>query len=278
MKIRQILNNNVALVSKGPSEIIVYSKGISFRKRPGQSISEDEIEKTYVLDSHDMLEHFSYLLSNTDEESFNVANDIISFAEHSLKERINDYVYLTILDHVDFALKRAKKGQYIQSPLTWDVKKFYPKQFEIGLYALKRMEEKFHFVFPEDEAVSIALHFVNLQSNKEHLHETIQDMQTLKDILSIIQFHFSMVLDEKSLNYSRLVTYLRYFIERMRLNKVYEDNDKELNAQVRLLYPKAYECALKIRHYIRENFHIEITIDEETYLILHIHRVTTRTN
>ena len=50
------------------SELIVYSKGISFRKKAGQSIGEDEIEKTYVLDSNEMLEHFSYLLANTDEE------------------------------------------------------------------------------------------------------------------------------------------------------------------------------------------------------------------
>ena len=60
MKISQILNNNVAVVKKGGSELIVYSKGISFRKKAGQSIGEDEIEKTYVLDSNDMLEHFSY--------------------------------------------------------------------------------------------------------------------------------------------------------------------------------------------------------------------------
>uniref|UniRef100_UPI00336A9475 CAT RNA binding domain-containing protein n=1 Tax=Enterocloster aldenensis TaxID=358742 RepID=UPI00336A9475 len=51
MKISQILNNNVAVVKKGGSELIVYSKGISFRKKAGQSIGEDEIEKTYVLDS-----------------------------------------------------------------------------------------------------------------------------------------------------------------------------------------------------------------------------------
>ena len=137
MKISQILNNNVAVVKKGGSELIVYSKGISFRKKAGQSIGEDEIEKTYVLDSNDMLEHFSYLLANTDEEYLNIVNDVIASGEQLLGQKANDYLYLTLLDHIDFALKRAGKGQFIRSPLTWEVKKFYPGHFQVGLHALK---------------------------------------------------------------------------------------------------------------------------------------------
>ena len=36
MKISQILNNNVAIVKRGSNEIIVYSKGVAFKKKPGQ--------------------------------------------------------------------------------------------------------------------------------------------------------------------------------------------------------------------------------------------------
>ena len=101
-------------------------------------------------------------------------------------------------------------------------------------------------------------------------------MQTLKDILSMIQYHYHICLDENSLDYLRLVTHLRFFIERLLTGRVYEDHDEELNKQVKMLYPKKYECILKIRVYVRENFQIELSMDEETYLILHIHRVTNR--
>ena len=103
-------------------------------------------------------------------------------------------------------------------------------------------------------------------------------MQTLKDILSIIQYHYRICLDEHSLDHSRLVTHLRYFIERLQTGRTYEDNDQELNRQVRKLYPKAYECIQKIKVYVRENFKMELSVDEETYLILHIHRVTNKTD
>lgn len=276
MKISQILNNNVAVVKKGGNELIVYSKGISFRKKAGQSISENEIEKTYVLDSNDMLEHFSYLLANTQAEYLNVVNDIIAYGESMLCKKANDYLYLTLLDHVDFALKRAKKGQFIKSPLMWEVKKFYPQHFQIGLHALSLLNNVFQTEFPEDEAVSFALHFVNLQSDQSQLKETVEAMKVLKDILSIIQYHYGVHLDEDSVAYMRLVTHLQYFIQRLKTKRIYDDNDKELNSQIRILYPKAYECVGKIRVYIKTNFQMELTIDEETYLILHIHRVTTQ--
>lgn len=274
MKISQILNNNVAVVKKGGQERIVYSKGISFRKKAGQSINENEIEKTYVLDSNDMLEHFSYLLANAEEDYLNLVNEIITYGETLLGKKANDYLYLTLLDHTDFALKRAKKGQFIKSPLIWEVKRFYPKHFQIGLYALSLLKDHVQIEFPEDEAVSFALHFVNLQSDQSHLKETIEAMQVLKDILSVIQYHYGIHLDETSLDYMRLVTHLQYFIQRLKTKRIYNDNDKELNSQIRILYPKAYECVGKIRAYIKSNFQLELTVDEETYLIIHIHRVT----
>lgn len=223
-----------------------------------------------------MLEHFSYLLAETDEEYLNIVNDVISFGESLLGQKASDYLFLTLLDHMDFALRRAAKGQFIRSPLTWEVKKFYPKHFRIGLHGLELLNERFKVEFPEDEAVSIALHFVNLQSEGNHLKETMEAMKTLKDILSIIRYHYNIRLDESSLNYMRLITHLQYFIQRMQAGQVFEDNDKALNSQVRMLYPAAYECVAKIRSYMKDTFKMELTIDEETYLILHIHRVTNR--
>ena len=86
MKISQILNNNVAVVKRGSNEVIVYSKGISFLKKVGDEIYPEEIQKTYVLDSHDKLEHFSYLLSNTKDEYLQIVNQIIEYGEEVLKD------------------------------------------------------------------------------------------------------------------------------------------------------------------------------------------------
>lgn len=276
MKVRQILNNNIALVDRGGHESIVYSTGISFKKKVGQQIDESEIERIYVLDSKDRLEHFSYLLSQSDEATTDLINELVSFGEKEIGKKANDYLYLALLDHIIFAVKRAKKGQFIRSPLAWEVKKFYPAYFKIGVHALEMMHQLYEIEFPEDEAVSIALHFVNLQENQALLDEKLEDMETLRDMLNIIKYHFNMDFDETSMTYLRLVTHLQYFVERLRLNSPYAEKESLLYQQVKELYPKSFEAIEKIAIYVKGRFNQVLSKEEFTYLMIHINRVTER--
>ncbi|WP_317944920.1 PRD domain-containing protein [Carnobacterium maltaromaticum] len=276
MIVRQILNNNIALVDRGGHESIIYSTGISFKKKVGQQLDDSEVERVYVLDSKDRLEHFSYLLSQSDEQTTALINELVSFGEKEIGTPANDYLYLALLDHIVFALSRAKKGQFIRSPLAWEVKKFYPSYFKIGLHALELMHELYEIEFPEDEAVSIALHFVNLQENQMGLDEKLEDMEILRDMLNIIKYHFNMNFDETSMTYLRLVTHLQYFIERLRLNNPYEEKESLLFQQVKELYPESFLAIEKIAIYVKGRFNQELSKEEFTYLMIHINRVTER--
>lgn len=276
MKVVKILNNNLAIIEKGGHESIVYSPGVSFKKNVGQRINDSEIEKTYVLDSKDRLEHFSYLLTHSDEKMIYLLNDIVAYGESVNQQKANDYLYLALLDHLTFALRRGKKGQFILSPLTWEVQKFYPKFYEIGTYAVALMRKTFQIDFPDEEAVSIALHFVNINESQSLLAETVESMEILRDILNIIKYHFQISLDESSMNYMRLVTHLQYFIERLRKQEVYDQESSSLYEQVRMLYPEAYLATEKIDIYVKGRFNQYLTPDEYTFLMIHINRVTER--
>ncbi len=282
MIIKQILNNNVALVKKGSNkqsqgnEIIVYSKGIAFKRKAGDTIEEKEIEKTYVLDSHDKLEHFSYLLSHTKDEYLQIVTRTIAYGEKVTGKKVSDYLYLALLDHIDFTMKRLKKGQIVKSPLDWDVRKFYPEYYKIGLYAVGLIEEAAKMECPGEEAVSIALHFINQQAPGSEDAGMMRMMESVRDILSIIRFHYKLDFVEESINYMRLVTHLQYFIVRMFKNTAYTSGETELGRQIRKLYPEAYSCVNKIRVYVRDTFQSELSEDEEVYLMLHIQRVTRR--
>ena len=157
-----------------------------------------------------------------------------------------------------------------------EIRRVHRTEFRISLWAVDYINKRLNINLPEDEAGFIALHFVNLQEGKSNLKETIQVMEALRDIISIIQYHYGIKIDESSLNYMRLITHLQYFIHRIQNGKTYSDNDKELNSQIRNLYPEAYECIQKIELYVKEQYKCELSIDEETYLMLHIHRVTNR--
>lgn len=222
------------------------------------------------------MEHLSYLLASSDQKTIELINKLVEYGENFLDKKANDYLYLALLDHITFAWKRGQKNQFIRSPLTWEVKKFYPDYYKIGIYAVQKMRECYKIDFPDDEAVSIALHFVNIQEDKSHLDENIDDIAVLKNILNIIQFQYATTFDESSMNYMRLVTHLQYFIERLRRKKLYGDNDVTLYETVIKLYPKAYKTVEKIENYIDKKFHQRLSKDEYTYLMIHINRVTER--
>ena len=83
-----------------------------------------------------------------------------------------------------------------------------------------------------------------------------------------------MELDEESLAYSRFVTHLKFFAQRLFNNKKYvSQEDDELYNIVKLKYKDAYECAKKIDKFLELEYNYKLTHEEELYLIIHIERV-----
>lgn len=273
MIVKQILNNNVAIVTKGEIDVIVYSKGISFKKRPGQFITSDEIQKTFISDFNEMFERFSKMLSTVDERYISLVTELIEYGEKILNEEIKEYLNLALLDHLDFTIQRAKKGQFLHNPLSWEIKKFYPKHYQIGEYALELIKQKLGVELPEDEAAAFALHFANNLKTGNFTDMALKTVKAIKDIVNIIQYHYHIQLDEKSMNYTRLITHLQFFIQRVMNKDVYTDSDDALYNEIKELYPDSFHCVSKIEIYIKDKFSINMSRDEKTYLMLHIHRV-----
>lgn len=277
MKIKKILNNNAAIVVKGGHESVVFSTGISFKKKAGERIGVDEIEKLYVLDSKERLEHFSFLLAKSEERTVDLVNRIVSIGEEMLDAKLNDYLYLALLDHISFAYERSKKDQHIVNPLIWEVKKFYPVHYQVGVKALDEMRQVYEVDFLEDEAVSLALHFINAQEETGYLDEKIDDLETLRDILNIIRYHFNLNFNEESITYLRLVTHLQFFISRLKKEEDYQEKGAlELFTQVKTLYQEAYAVVQKINHYTEKKYGYTLSESESTYLMIHINRLMER--
>ena len=103
MRVEKIINNNI-ISSRDTAgvELVVMGRGIGFGKRPGDEIDEKLIEKTFRLDQMDDKEQFKELLASLPLEYIRLANDIISFAKDNLSIKLNQNVYLTLTDHINF--------------------------------------------------------------------------------------------------------------------------------------------------------------------------------
>ncbi|WP_099223892.1 BglG family transcription antiterminator LicT [Listeria costaricensis] len=277
MVIKKILNNNVVVAeNSGGKEIVVMGRGLAFQKKIGDIVDESCIEKTFVMETNELSEKLSELISEIPMEHLKVADDIVSYAKEALNADLSDNIYLTLTDHINFAISRYKQGINLKNALLWEIKKFYQPEFQVGLKALGIIQERLGFILDEDEAGFIALHIVNARQDGQQMTNTLAMTQIVQDILSIVTYHFGMMLDETSLNYTRFVTHLQYFAQRMLRNEVIESGDDFLYEQVQKKYPEAFRCTEKINAYLVNTHQTKLTRDEQVYLTIHIYRVTER--
>ncbi|EIA20607.1 BglG family transcription antiterminator LicT [Listeria fleischmannii] len=277
MEIKKVLNNNVVVAEdEGAKEIVVMGRGLAFQKKVGDDVDETKIEKTFVMESHELSEKLSELLSEISAKHLRVADDIVQYAKEKLNAELSDNIYLTLTDHINFALSRYKQGINLKNALLWEIKRFYQPEYQVGLKALGIIQEEFGYLLDEDEAGFIALHIVNARQDGQQMTTTVTMTQIVQDILNIVTYHYGMVLDETSLNYTRFVTHLQYFAQRMLMEEVVDSGDDFLYEQVQIKYPDAFKCTQKIDAYLKNTHFASLTRDEQVYLTIHIYRVTER--
>ncbi|WP_341346506.1 PRD domain-containing protein [Paenibacillus sp. FSL H3-0469] len=278
MRIKKVFNNNVALViDHDNKEIIVMGKAIGFQKYPKDLIDESLIEKTFVLEVPGNTEKLIGLFNEIPSEDINLADELIEKGKIELNKTFNENMIIGLADHISFALKRAREGLFISSPLEWEVKQAFPKEYLFGKNALQLIEKTTGIKLPETEAAFIAYHFVNGQIEMGSSVDNDHLRNVLLKILDIVKYHFQIDLDENSLNYSRFVTHLRYFIKRQTSGEKLANSDQLLFNVVKESYSKAFQCSLKIKRFLSSTYDWNVTDDELLYLTVHIQRVSDRT-
>lgn len=274
MIINRILNNNVVITSDdNGEETIVMGKGIGYQKSKGDIIDKEKINKVFKISNREVSDKFQELFNKIPIEHMKLSGEIIEFAESKLNKKLNEGIYISLSDHTYTAIKRIKNNITVKNALLWEIKRFYKKEFEIGLKALELIEEKTNIKLPLDEAGFIALHIVNAQLDIEQ--PKIQEITKLiEEILTIVRINFRIEFNEDSVFYYRFITHLRYFAQRLFSNKTYNsDTDEELVNIIKIKYPKEFECVNKIKTFISKKYNYELSNDEYVYLTIHIAKV-----
>ncbi|WP_018884601.1 BglG family transcription antiterminator LicT [Paenibacillus massiliensis] len=273
MRIERILNNNVIIVmNEHHKESVIMGKGIAFQKKAGDHVDNDKIEKMFTLDNKGLSEKLQALLAEIPMEHMEASEKIINYAKLQLGKILHDSIYVTLTDHISFAIKRAFKGMDLKNPLLWEVKRFYKEEFEVGLKALQILRQDLGVVLSEDEAAQIALHLVNAELN-ENMGNMVDITKVMHDVLSIVRKHFAFEYDEDSLVYFRFITHLKFFAQRLINGTDATSTDNALFGMVKEQYKEAFACVERIKVYIHKTYQRELTNEEMLYLTIHIERV-----
>lgn len=271
MYLVKALNNNTALVKDDSKEFIVMGKGIAFNKKKNDKIDKNKIEKKYSLQN----ESLDKLMKNIRVEDLELANQIIKHGEIELGYAFNDSILLALADHLSLALERAKENLYFGTPLEWDIKLIYPKEYRYALKCVNIINRKMNLNIPDQEASFIALHFINASANKKDMGETMMMTKIIQNILNIVRRYYKRDLDETSFLVSRFIAHIRYFVQRQ-INQETLNADTSIAKVVAEKCPEDYQCALLISKFLTEQYGWEVSTGEEMYLTLHLNRINAK--
>lgn len=271
MKIEKILNNNVILtLNESNKETVVMGRGIAFQKKIGDSIEADKIEKTFIPEGQEILDNLANLYRDIDPDILEVATNVIKYAQGVLRLKLSNHIYLTLPDHLSYAISRTKEGLDIKNPLTWEIKRFYKVEYEIGRKAIELVEQELDIRLPDSEAAAIALHIVNAMAAASDLGVTMKMTEMVQDILNIVHVYYGQTFDEDSFQYTRFITHLQYFARRLLHQERRESNDDFLYEQIQRKYRKAFQCTERINEYLKKVEHTSLAKGEQLYLAIHI--------
>lgn len=273
MRITQIYNNNVVGASdeKG-REVILIGRGVGFNKKPGCRVSRDTVDKVFTL-GRQYKDKIFQLLEEIPFEHLQIADEIITAGREELGKTLSENIYITLTDHLSFAVERFRSGINLPNAMLWEIKHFYGAEFKVGVFAVDLINKRLEVELGEDEAAFIALHFINAELDSSM--RIIPDItELIRASIDIVRDYFDLGLDEKSLGFRRFTTHLRYLGQRILTKYEPRQDEQELAFLMKQKYPDDYECANLIAGYVEKRHNVHLALDDIVFLTVHIRRLT----
>ncbi|RXJ09250.1 PRD domain-containing protein [Lelliottia nimipressuralis] len=270
--IKKSLNNSMLLVDHDQREMILFGKGIGFGAKPGTHIDLAQVEKVFLPLSDLKSHHFLSLTDTIPAAYFDVSHEILTLARSLCGEKLNSVLLFTLAEHLHFAVERSRNGQLILNKLSWEVKRYYPQEYRVGMQARDNVNERFDVELPEEEAVNIAFHLINASSQDDN-SSAHQQVELVNRIAEIVRYKLSKAIDTESVNYRRFITHLRYFAERVLSGSVVVSETEDFYQELMRHRPDAMTVAWVIRDYVQEKYQLTLPKDELTWLSIHISRL-----
>lgn len=273
MKVVKQINNNAALaLDASGAEVVILGNGVGFPRVPYDLKDLSKIKRTF----YDVDPKYIDMIAGIPQAVIMAAAEITEKAEENLECDLNANLSFTLADHLNFVIRRMKEGYSYTSPLSYEVKNLYPKEYRLGVSALQIIKQHTGIMVPEGEITNIALHIIGGEYEKADHSNYATTLQIVQDLNDIIEKDMGIQIDRESFQYERFIMHLRYLILRLSTNGKTTDKNLSLLRTFAKEYPQTYLCARNIEKYFREKWNWKCSEDEVFYLMLHINRVISK--
>lgn len=265
------INHNAAICEDGNGrQLIAPGRGIGFGDFPHEVSLKDVTRTFYGIDAK-----YLAFIDEIDPEVLEFAAQLASIVTQQVSYELSPNLPITLADHIQFAIKRAREHLVVSMPLAFDVEQSHPVEYRIAEMALRGIKRTFNVRMPKDEAAGIALSIVNAAVAPGSAAAAAGDRseRLLKQVTGIVEQSLDIKVDTSSFAYARFATHVRYLLDRVSKGKPIDTDNSGLYDVMVAQYPQAAACADEIDQAIEAVYGTALTDEERVYLIMHVNRI-----
>lgn len=271
MKAIKHINHNAAICEDGNGhQLIALGRGIGFGDFPHEVALKDITRTFYGIDAK-----YLAFIDEVDPEVLEFSAQLADVATQQVSYGLSPNLPITLADHIQFAIKRAREHLMVPMPLAFDVEQSHPVEYRLARLALRGIKKTFGVRMPPSEAAGLALSIVNaaVGPSAASAETGARAEEMLAKITKTVERVLGMQVDTSSFAYARFATHIRYLLDRVAKGEPIDSDNAGLYEVMVEQYPQAVACANKINQEIGEAYGSSLTHEELVYLILHINRI-----
>ncbi len=273
MEVQKVYNNNVVLAVDGDREMVLTGRGLGYQARRGDVVNPALVQQVFVPDAQHDVDQLSAFLTELPPEHLALAAEILAQAQTELGTEFGQSMVIPLADHLSFAIKRVRQHIEVGYPLRAEVAHLYPNELRAARNGVALARERTGVDLPQDEAIPIALHFVNAMFATDDLSRTVRMTELFRQVFEVLDSAYGRHFDTEGINAARFITHLRYFFVRVHTGQQLVENPASFAATIRASFPEAYLCAERVKVLLELRLEQPITSDEVVYLTLHVARL-----
>lgn len=266
------INHNAAICEDASGrQLIALGRGIGFGDLP-RDVALPDIQRTF----YDIDAKYLAFIDDIEPGVLEFAAQLADVVVQQVSYELSPNLPITLADHLQFALKRAREHMVMTLPLSADVQLAHPIEFKLGEVAVGGMQKTFGVRMQRGEAAGIALSIVNaaVVPSSRRVASTKREDALFEQACTLVESEMQTTLNRESISFARFSTHVRYLLKRVADNTPLETENSELYAILAEQSPRAAACARKIGSTIEQAYEKDLTEEELLYLIMHINRIT----
>lgn len=271
MRAIQRINHNAAICEDGAGhQLIALGRGIGFGEMPHEVALEDVQRTFYGIDRK-----YLAFIDEVDPEVLEFSAQLADIVTQQVSYELSPNLPITLADHIQFALKRAREHLVVPMPLAEDVELAHPVEYRLAQMAVRGMQKTFGVRIDRHEAAGVALSIVNaaITPSQRTALANKREERLLEHVAEAVEREMGVAVDRDSFAYARFTTHVRYLIDRVQKGEPIESENSGLYNMLAEQFPRATACAHAIAAEIEAAYGEALTEEETVYLIMHINRI-----